>query len=195
MPRRKPRGADRTFLASLSPGETARVLRRLLDRHPELEPEAAELAQALVSDVDADAIAEEVKSSLLAVDFGEMQARSGPHRGGYVDPSEAAWESLQEAVDPFLDDMLRRLELGLTEAAAAECMGIVLGLYELRDHEGDTVLAWAPDFPLEAAAWAVSRLRKVSRAKAKVRSALLVTSFLERIPAWAGAIRDSASGR
>jgi hypothetical protein len=55
---------------------------------------------------------------------------------------------VHEVLDPFLDDVRRRAGLGLLGAAGAVATGIVAGLYEVRDSEDGSVLAYAgPDSP------------------------------------------------
>jgi hypothetical protein len=76
-------------------------------------------------------------------------------KGGYVEPSEAAWEILEETVEPFRDDMKRYLELGREAEALEICKGLVLGCYRLSERAGGDVLEWAPDFPAEAAGHAL----------------------------------------
>ena len=72
--------------------------------------------------------------------------------GGYVGPDEAAGELLDEAVEPFVNDMKRYLKMGLEDQARQFCQGILLGLYRVRDGGENDILGWAPDFPGEAAA-------------------------------------------
>ena len=143
----------------------AQVLRRLLDRHPELAGEAEELAAAEGCDVDADEIADEVAFAVLESGYEELNARAGRHEWGYTEPAAAAREILEEAVQPFLDDLETRIELGFEQAALEVCQGIVEGLYRTRGRGGDRVLGWAEDYPAEGAAEAVWRLasKRVSR--------------------------------
>lgn len=81
----------------------------------------------------------------LALRVGERRpCRKG---GG----QEAAWELLEEALQPFIDEMTRYVELTMEKQALEMCQGILLGLYRLRDAEDHEVLQWAADFPFEAA--------------------------------------------
>jgi hypothetical protein len=80
-----------------------------------------------------------------------LNARAGSHEWGYVEPAEAAWEILEETVEPFREDMKRHLELGLEAEALKICKGLVLSCYRLSERAGGDVLGWAPDFPGEAA--------------------------------------------
>src|SRR4051794_24983188 len=86
-------------LARLTPDESAGVLRALLERHPELAAEAEELAAATVTDVDAQAVADDVEHAVLCLDIDQLNARAGRTRWGYVEPTEAAWELLGEAIE------------------------------------------------------------------------------------------------
>jgi hypothetical protein len=200
---RRPRGSASDgrhkgdVLARLSPQEGAGVLRTILERHPELAGEAEEIAKATVTDVDAEAVAEDVEQAVLDLDLGELNSRAGRQEWGYVEPAEAAWEILAEAIDPFLDDMKRHIELGFEAAASATCAGIVLGLYRCRGKSSDQLLGWAEDFPADAAGDAVTML--ASESQAKHRSAwLLPDTVVARVPEWMewiGRRSKPASGR
>ena len=142
-------------LGRLEPGEALSLLRRLLAAHPDLLPEAEEMARALLGETNFEAIADEVEHGLRALSLHDLGERAGRHRGEYTPPKQAARELLQEVVDPFLAKMKRQMELGLDAQALETCKGILLGLYRIRGLKGDEFLGWAPDFPEEAAAHVV----------------------------------------
>lgn len=148
--------------------------------------EAGKLAEALLTSVDADALTEEVADAVSGVDFAELNGRAGRQPWGYVEPTEAAWEVLGEAISPFIDDLNRLLALGAETAAVGTCTGIVLGLYTLHDTNSDGVLAWAPDFPLETATDAISVLVDGAGSRSRVRVAAL--RLADEVPDWADAI-------
>jgi hypothetical protein len=56
-------------------------------------------------------------------------------------PGEAAGQILDEALQPFLDDMRRRAKLGMTTAAAELAVGVLCGVHEIPDS--------APPWPRE----------------------------------------------
>jgi hypothetical protein len=199
---RRPRGSANDgrhkgeVLARLSPHEGAGVLRTILERHPELAAEAEEIAKATVTDVDAEAVAEDVEQAVLDLDLSELNSRAGRQEWGYVEPAEAAWEILAEAIDPFLDDMKRHIELGFEAAALATCSGIVLGLYRCRD-KNSQLLGWAEDFPADAAGDAITMVASESRAKHR-RAWLLPDTVVAQVPEWVewiGWRSKPASGR
>ena len=178
-------------LERLDAAGAARGLRRLLDRHPELAGEAEELAAAEVCSVDADEIAGEVAFAVLESGYEELNARAGRHEWGYTDPATAAWEILEEAVQPFLDDLETRIELGFEQAALEVCQGIVVGLYRTRGRGDDRVLGWAEDFPSEGAAEAV-RLLASQSVSMQGRKWRLADDVLRRMHEWRAMLERAA---
>jgi hypothetical protein len=192
MTRRKRRAAvtKARALERLKGDEAAAVLRLLLKRHPELKEEIGALAESVIGDVSGEDIADAVEAEVGSLDLDDLNSRAGRHAHGYVEPSQAAVDLVEEAVMPFIEDMKRRAEAGQAEAALATCVGIVLGLYRLRDRHGDPFLGWAVESPDEMAGWAVVTLRKaMPRTKTgrggPWQSAGLPAIFRERAPEWA----------
>src|SRR5512136_877160 len=97
-------GAGRRTLERLKPDEAA-VLRHLLEVHPDLSSEAEEMVRSLLHQVDYEGVAAEIEDEIRALDYEVLNARAGSHALGYVKPSEAAWEILEETVEPFREDM------------------------------------------------------------------------------------------
>ena len=150
-------------LARLKGEEAAALLRTLLRKHPELTEEVEVLAGSVIGDVSIEDIAQEVEDAVRWLDLDDLNSRAGRHADGYVEPSEAAWELVEEAVMPFIEDITRRVEGGQREAAIATCAGVVRGLCRLHDTEGGEVLKWTPDSPGELVGLAVGALRKALR--------------------------------
>ena len=170
-------------LERLSAAEAASVLKCLLARHPELRPEAEMLAREVLTDVSVMAVADDVGAAVLQFDYDDLNARAGRHSWGYVEPVEAAWELLEEAVEPFVDDMKRYLEIGLEEQAKLFCQGILLGLYRVRDGAGNDILNWAPDFAAEEAGFVLDVWSKSGQTEQGGRQ--LSRDFVdEHIPEW-----------
>ena len=150
-------------LRQLKEGEAAALFRSLLTKHPELSAEAETLAASVIGDVATEDIAQETEDAVRALDLDDLNSRAGSHAYGYVEPTEAAWELIEEAVMPLIEDIRRRLDAGQPDAALATCAGIVLGLYRVRQDANDGCLGWAPDAPAEMAGEAVCTLRKALR--------------------------------
>jgi hypothetical protein len=183
-----PRKTD--SLDRLKGDEAGAVLRLLLKGHPELAKEIESLAKSVIGDVSIEDVAEEVEGALRSLNVDDLNERAGPKAYGYVEPSEAAWELLEEEVAPFLDDITRRVESGQYDAALTTCVGVVLGLYRLRKGDRGPFLEWAADSPDEMAGEAVVALRK-GLGKTKTAQGYLKDSttlpaiFRETAPEWA----------
>jgi repressor LexA len=177
-------------LEQLREAEVATVLRTLLKNHPELAGEAETVAQSVLRGVSSDDVAETVEDAVLALCLEDLDRYPGFSRYDSFEPTEAAWWLLGEAVRPLVEDIRRRAEGGQIEAALATCVGVVLGLYRLRNCKRGEILEYAPDFPSEMAEEAVVTLRKALRAAkttqgARQPSPALPAVFRDTAPEWA----------
>jgi hypothetical protein len=135
--------AGPNLLDKLESHEAAAVLSGLLARHAELRPEAEAIARAVLGQVSMFTVAGEVEDALLQFDYDDLNGRAGGHSWGYVSPDEAAVELLEEAIEPFVAQMTRHLDMGLETEALEVCQGILLGLYQVRDGAGNDILGEA----------------------------------------------------
>jgi hypothetical protein len=196
MAKSKPASSRRTKRASalkrLQPSEAQEVLDSLLKAHPELRKEAEGVARSLIAEVSFEEVAEQVEWALAHLGLDDLGDRAGKHSWGYVGPTEAAWELLQEAIDPFIAELDRQLELGLWRQALETCKGLVLGLYEVRNKQSDGCLGWAPDFAGETAAEALKKWLGGQSGRKKVS---FPSSFVdEHVPKWKALIDPVLSG-
>jgi len=135
-----------SVIAAATSHEKAGVLEQLLEDHPELVEEAARLVSALLMFAPADAIADEVAAQLGSLGFEDLGGRAGrTPAGGYVHETDAAWEVLEEALEPFLTDMRRRSTLGFGESATSMASGIIAGIDRLRGAPDGQLIAFAGD--------------------------------------------------
>lgn len=180
-------------LGSLAASESAEVLETLLGRHPDLRREAEQIARDLLADLEPESIAASVAESVLTCDLGDLGARAGRQVYGYVDETDEAWEILEEAMQPFQDDLQRYIDLDMQDKAVLLCSAIVSGLYEIGSGPEDAVLGYAPDFPMATAGETVAFLARESRKKYR-RPWLLPRDALSRWPDWREML-DRASRR
>jgi hypothetical protein len=170
----------KSALDVLSADEKAAVLDELLTARPDLREPAEAYAARLMKDAGRSAVADDVESALKWLDIGELNTRAGYRPGfGYTDPAEAADEILDEALQPFLDDLQRRANLGMGSAATEVAAGILLGLYNCRDGSSETLLEYVPDYAAERASALVSDC-------AKLGIELPAAELLDLMPRWSG---------
>lgn len=145
-------------LNRLTANEHAEVLQRLLQKRPELKVEAERLASKVIANTSAGDVARSVKLA-LTIDHTRIGELSGYQPGsGYVEPSEAAYWLLEEAVEPFERDIERLMGMGLRVDAQERAMGLIDGLFRGSDEASDdTVLSWCPDFADERAPYLLQR--------------------------------------
>lgn len=153
----RPRRRGLLTLDGLTADERGELLGELLAVHPELIAEAERLALARLAAVDADAVAEDIEWALREADPDQLAYRAGRVRGrGYVHENEAAYEILEELLQPELDDLTRRAGLGLHDAARQVAIGLLRGLANCQGNvEDGTVLAYAGPDVTDSLTWSV----------------------------------------
>jgi hypothetical protein len=149
----------RSALDALSAAEKAAVLDELLAARPDLRQPAEAYAAQVMSGADRSAVADDVEDALQGLG------------------SEAADEILDEALQPFLDDLQRRAGLGMRSAAVELAAGILLGLYNCRHGNSETLLEYCPDYAAERASGVVSDC-------ARLGIELPAVELLDLMPEW-----------
>ena len=168
----------RSALEALSAAEKATVLDELLAARPDLRELAEACAAQVMTDAGRSAVAGDVQDALQGLDIEELNTRAGYRPGrGYVHPAEAADEILDEALQPFLDDLQRRAGLGTRSAAVELAAGILLGLYNCRHGNSETLLEYCPDYAAERASGVVSDC-------ARIGIELPAAGLLDLMPEW-----------
>ena len=155
-------GKKRSALAALDSAEKGSVLEELLRSQPALRTAAEQIAREQLADAEHEMVAKEVESELRSLSSDELSGRAGRQRWGYVEPTEAAWELLEETVGSYEREIERLLALGMFGSAVETAIGLIAGLYRCDGCEdSDLLLSWAPDFPLEQAGVVVNKLAGV----------------------------------
>jgi hypothetical protein len=155
-------GKKRSALAALDSAEKGAVLEELLRSQPALRTAAEQIAREQLADAEHEMVAKEVESELRSLSSDELSGRAGRQRWGYVEPTEVAWELLEETVGSYECEIERLLALGMIGSAVETAIGLIAGLYRCDGCEdSDLLLSWAPDFPLEQAGVVVNKLAGV----------------------------------
>lgn len=131
-------------LVQLDAERRSDVLGQLLARHPELREEAEAAARRLLGETDIDVVARTVEDAFLNQPFTVVADRAGRQPGrGYVHEADAAWELLEENLEPFLEEIRRRERAGLRAEAVQYADGILEGLALLSaSAPADCLVGW-----------------------------------------------------
>lgn len=144
----------------LTDAEQVVVMHRLLRERPEMREQARRIAIAFLAQTKRSEVAREVRRAVEAVTTGDVAARSGRQPGGgYVEASEAAWELLSAAVEPFVQRLCSLVELRQPQAATEVGEGILLGLANVKGNEMCAV-AFESDFIAEEVAEVVAAMEE-----------------------------------
>lgn len=123
--RRKPK-----MLESLSGPDALSILKMLAERDTSFAEAIDAAAEELLTGVEVESVAADVRSALESLEPEDVWDRSGRTREGYVEPSEAAWEIFDEALRPFRQELEKYLNLAMAEEADRQCQGILKGIHD-----------------------------------------------------------------
>lgn len=115
----------------LRPHEQTAVLTTLAQRTDAVGEDVREEIERLLTNVDPESVAREVQLDFELIDADTIFARSGRHRYGYTAPEEAAWQVLEETLEPYLERMKWYHAAGRDEAFDAYALGVLRGLYDV----------------------------------------------------------------
>lgn len=99
-------------------------------------------------------------SDLNSIDIEDAWDRSGPSRYGYTEPWEAAYQLLEEAINPHRNEMKRLHSLGMFSEEMHYCMGIASGLQQFGNEAEGDILELAEDAPGDMAEDIISERKK-----------------------------------
>lgn len=133
----------------ISPDEALKILRQLIKTDNDLKTKIVKLAQDLFRDVDIDQICEDVFYALDGIDVHELWDRAGPKTDGYTSPEDMSVEMFEEALEPFVQEMERLLDLKMLQESKVYCMGILKGIYQYEEDSKSEFKDWATDVPGE----------------------------------------------
>lgn len=152
------RASERALLDGLSGDECRRVLEEVVRSVAGAGEIVERVAADLLGVVRVESVASAVEKRLRSMPHTDLASRSGRLPGrGYVEPTQAAWELLEEAVEPWIADIERRMRLGSIDSASTVMIGVVTGLRRCQPAPEGTVLDWATDAPQESAEEVVRR--------------------------------------
>lgn len=165
----------------ISPNEALKILRQIAKTDKNLKKKIIELAEDLFRDVDVDDICETVFNVLDGIDVHELWDRAGPKTEGYTSPEDMSVEMFEEALEPFVQEMQRLINLKMHQEAKLYCMGILKGIHQYEEDSESEFKDWASDVPGESFGYILREWGKNRNNKDKKE----MKDFIEKeFPAW-----------
>lgn len=171
------------MIKKLTPEQALKVVMRLSDQGGAIQDAVVAEAREVLSQIDLDEIANEVFLVLDSVDVQDCWDRAGSSRDGYTSPDEAAVELIEEELQPFFEQAGRYHDLGMADAEATCCRGVLLGLYRYGQESKSEFREWAVDIPIECAGAMLTDWRE--RAHDPNSAAAMDEFIRDRCPKWA----------
>jgi hypothetical protein len=174
------------LIGKLTAEQAQRILMRLSDREGPIREAVLAEARVVLKQIDLEEVACEAFDALDSIDVHDCWDRAGSSREGYTSPEDAAVELLEEALQPFVNQVGRYCDLGLSKEETVQCMGTILGLYRYEQESRSEFREWSVDIPVECAGDLLAQWRKRRRDSA---SSTAMDEFIQdRCPNWAGSL-------
>ena len=169
---------NKDILDAINEQEALTVLQRLVASSPAIRKKAKEIAQALISDVDMDEIADEVLWTLESLAVEDVWDNSGSKRDGYVGTTECAWHMFEDALEPFMQHMQKCQNLSMNDQAKSYCMGLLKGIHLFETESTTEYKDWASDAPGENFVRIYKEWKKQAKRKKDITE---VDSFIQAL--------------
>lgn len=141
----------RQIIQNLSPADGLAILKILANADEQIAVRIGEVATTYLSEVDPEDVAGGLYEELDSLQVEEVWDRAGSTRHGYMEPYEAAYQMIEEILDPYFADLRKYQQLNMPRQAMHLCMGLLQGFY-LFEHESTSEFKnWATDAPLDFA--------------------------------------------
>lgn len=164
------------------------IVERLCRKGGEVRDAIIAEAISLLSEFSVEEIAGEVFDALDLIDIQDCWDRAGRSRDGYTSPDEAAVDIVEEALQPFFDQVERYHDLGMHEQEASYCKGVLFGIYRFERESEAEIKALADDLAGECAGTLLDDWKKRNPDKAAV--AAMQAFVREKCPKWATWLRE-----
>jgi hypothetical protein len=142
---------DESIFDKITPSEALQILKMLAQGDPSIGQRIEEIFLNQVQEVEVSEISDTVFFDLDFLDVEELWDRSGAHRDGYSDTVEAAWEMIEEVMEPHRENMQRLHSLEMFREEMRYCMGVISGLYRYESESTTEFKDWAVDMPRKLA--------------------------------------------
>jgi hypothetical protein len=170
------------LIAKLTPEQARRVLARLFRKRRDLRTAIQTEMQHVLTEIDRDKTANQVFIVLDSIEMDEDRGRSDGPCEGRSSADNAAADLIEEALQPFFDQVERYHELGMLDEESTYCRAVILGAYRYAQDAGSELAGWPVDLVTECASLLLGQWRQ-RNGESRVKA---MQDFIRRhCPAWA----------
>jgi len=137
------------ILNKISGQEALEILKCLSKKDPIFAHQIEKEAKRLLRRIDLDEISKDVFFDLDGLDVRDLWDGSGTSRYGYISPEEKVVEMIKEELEPYTAEIIKYLELRMTNEAKLYCMGVLKGIYRYVHESKSEFKDWTRDIPEE----------------------------------------------
>jgi hypothetical protein len=170
------------LISSLTGEQAYEVVVRLAKQGGAVAEAVMAAAKGVLNAVDVDEIAEDVFDALDGIEVEECWDRAGASRDGYTSPDEAAYELVEEALEPFAEQIRQYRKLKMLERERESCQGVVLGAYRYEQESTSAFKDWCQEAHLSCAGNLLDAWRK--RTADPSAKAAMDEFIRQRCPGW-----------
>lgn len=171
------------IISNLTADQARELVFHLAEQKNDVAKAIIAAAEELLMNVDIEEVADEVYGALEFIIPEDCWDRAGSSRDGYMDAGDAAFELIEEALEPEFEQVKRYRDLGMYEQERDCLMGIVLGGYSYEKESESEFKDWCPDMVEHHILYKLEQWRKQ---KTEPSFSKEMDAFLkERCPDWA----------
>ena len=127
----------------ISPTDALSILKNLAETDQQLAQRIAKLTLEHLEAVEPAEVAASLYEQLETLQVEEVWDRAGSTRYGYIEPGEAADDMVEAVLTPYLVELKKYQQLGLTLEAKRLCLGLINGLYRFEQESSSEFKEWA----------------------------------------------------
>ncbi|WP_243290945.1 hypothetical protein [Bacillus sp. FJAT-47783] len=138
-----------SLLSMLTEEESKRLLLIISEKDRDLAKSLEEEVRKYLLKVNVDKVETDVYQALTKLEIEDIYNRCGPRRYKYVEPVEAAYEVIEETLEPFAAQMQRFKALNMLEEFKLFGIGLLKGIQTFTNDSSTEFIEYAPDDALE----------------------------------------------
>lgn len=137
-----------TIINHLTLEQARAILRKIVEENRALAEQVITITVVQHEDEEWEDIALGLVDELERLQVEDVWDRSGPTRDGYVETDVVATEMIDDVLVPYMEEMKKYHDFGMSQEADELCKGTIAGFYRFEYHSATEFKEWSIDAPL-----------------------------------------------